>query len=231
MTSAGAVQPRLDVELARGRDEHADGAGIDQRQDALAHQHAGLVQILADIGEALVAAAGGRVGVVREHRDAGGQRAGGRLVEGVRVDDRHRDGRGLRGDGGVHGVDHLGHVGGRRAGPLMIAAEQRAGVGDAVLGRHEERVGRHVIDEHELPARMLGERPGAGGGGTGGAGHQPGGGRGGQHGGHRGTLQQGAARGRQRCGFVSRLGHLFPPLPRCRDGPVRCAILVPQLFV
>ena len=57
----------------------------------------------------------------------------------------------------VHGVDHLGHVGVLRAGPLVRAAEQLAGVLGAVLRRHEERVGRHVVDQHELRLAALAE--------------------------------------------------------------------------
>ena len=70
-----AIEPRLDVELARRGDEQRDEAGVHQRGDALAHLVAGLVEVLADIGEPLVATAGGRVGVVGEHRNAGFQRA------------------------------------------------------------------------------------------------------------------------------------------------------------
>src|SRR5438477_8898227 len=50
-------------------------------------------------------------------------------------------------------------IGRLRAGPLIVAAEQRTGVLDAVLARDEERVRRHVIDEDEFPAWMRRERP------------------------------------------------------------------------
>jgi len=59
----------------------------------------------------------------------------------------------------AHRVDHLRHVGRLRAGPLIVAAEQRTGVLDAVLARDEERVRRHVIDEDEFPAWMRRKRP------------------------------------------------------------------------
>ena len=56
------------------------------------------------------------------------------------------------------GVDHLRRRRSLGAGPLEVAAEQRAGVVGAVLGRGEERVGRHVVDEDELPFRRRRER-------------------------------------------------------------------------
>ena len=50
----------------------------------------------------------------------------------------------------LSGVDHLADVAGFRAGPLVAAAEQFARVLDPVLGRDEERVRRHVVDEREF---------------------------------------------------------------------------------
>src|SRR5205823_793029 len=88
----GAVYARLDIELARRRDEQRYRAALDQAGDALPHEYARLIEILANIGQALVAAAGGRVGIVGKHRDAGRQGPLRRLVEGLRVDDRHADG-------------------------------------------------------------------------------------------------------------------------------------------
>ena len=73
------------------------------------------------------------------------------------VDDRERDAVGLGADRGVGGVDHLGDHRVDRAGPLVLDAEQLARVLGAVLGRREERVGRHVADEDELPRRRLRE--------------------------------------------------------------------------
>ncbi len=103
-----------------------------------------------------------RIGVVAEDRDAGRERVLDRPVEPLGIDEAHRDRVGLAGDRRVHRVDHLRDVGGLRAGPLIVAAEQRAGVLDAVLARHEERVGRHMVDEHEFPSRMRRERPALG---------------------------------------------------------------------
>src|SRR5205823_15046595 len=50
--------------------------------------------------------------------------------------------------------DQLADVAARRAGPLHARAEQRSGVGAAVLRRHEERVRERVVDEDEAPLRM-----------------------------------------------------------------------------
>ena len=119
-----AVKAGLQVQLPRCRDEYRDLAFADQLDDAFAHHLAGQKQILPDIGEALV---GVRIGIVAEHRDAGRERVFDRPVETPRVDEAHRDRIGLAGNRGVHRVDHLRHVGRLRAGPLIVAAEQRTG--------------------------------------------------------------------------------------------------------
>lgn len=152
-----AVDPRLDVQLARGGDEQPDMAAADQIDNFLAHLEAGFVEILPDIGEALIVAVGRRVGIVGKYRNAGLQGGVGRAVEGFGVDDGDGDGIGLAGDGGVHRVHHLADHGGLRAGPLVIATEIGARVLDAILRRHEERVGGDVIHEYQLPALMLGQ--------------------------------------------------------------------------
>jgi hypothetical protein len=43
----------------------------------------------------------------------------------VRIDDGYGDGSGLGGDGGIHRIHHLGHIGVGRTGPLVVAVEQR----------------------------------------------------------------------------------------------------------
>ena len=145
------VDTRLQVELARRCDKDRDLAGADELDDTLAHHLAEQEQILADIGEALIAV---RVGIVAEHRYAGGERILDRAIEAPRIDEADRDRVGLAGDRGVERVDHLRHIRGLRPGPLIVDAEQRTGILGTVLARDEERVRRHVIDEDELPARM-----------------------------------------------------------------------------
>ena len=148
-----AVDARLDVRLAGRRDEEPDAAALrHERRDALAHLDAGVEEILADVGEPLV---GGRaVGVVGDDRDAGLERLLGRRVERLRVDDADRDAVGLARDRRVHRVDHLGRLGRLRARPLVGGVRHRARVLGAVARRHEERVRRHVVDEHEAPLRV-----------------------------------------------------------------------------
>ena len=145
----GAVDPRLDVGLPGRGDEQRHVAGGDETLDPLAHRHAGGEQVLADVGEPRVARL---VRVVGEDGDLGLQRRVGGLVERLLVDEADRDPVGAAGDGGVERVDHLVDVGVLGAGELVAAAEQLAGVLGAVAGRHEERVRRHVVDEHELRA-------------------------------------------------------------------------------
>ena len=118
---------------------------------------AGDEQVLADVSQSSVA---GSIGVVAEDRDPGGERLVRRTVERLQVDEAHRDAVHLGADGAVHRVDHLAHVGALRAGPLVLAAEQLAGVLRAVLRRDEERVGGHVVDERELELLLLAEDPG-----------------------------------------------------------------------
>ena len=147
----GAVDPRLDVGLPGRGDEQRDVAGGDETLDPLAHRHAGGEQVLADVGEPPVARL---VRVVGEDRDLGLQRRVGGLVERLLVDEAARDPVGAAGDGGVERVDHLVDVGVLGTGELVAAAEQLAGVLGAVAGRHEERVRRHVVDQHELRAAL-----------------------------------------------------------------------------
>ena len=113
----------------------------------LAHLHSGLEQVLADVGQTCI---GGLVGVVGHDRDPGGQCLLHRTVERGRRDQGRRDPVDLLGDRGVDRIDHLPHVARLRAGPLIGAAEQLAGIGRAVLGRGEEHVGGHVVDHREL---------------------------------------------------------------------------------
>ena len=148
-----AVDAGLDVELAGRGDEQRDVTLTDELDDPLAHLEARSVEVLTDVGEAGV----GRVGVVGDDRDPGRQGALDRIVERLEVDDRNRDPVGVGGDRGLEGVDHLGVVGPLRSGPLERRAEQSRRVLDAVLGRDEERVRRHVVDEDEVPLRSLGE--------------------------------------------------------------------------
>ncbi len=155
----GTIDPRLQVELPRRGDEQRHLALTHQFDDARAHHLPGQEQVLADIGEPPVVAAARRIGVVAEHRDAGVERAPDRPVEAFGIDDADGDRVGLAGDCGVHRVDHLRHIRGFRAGPLIVAAEERAGVVDAVLARHKKGVGRDMIDEHEFPPRMRRKRP------------------------------------------------------------------------
>ena len=126
-----------------------------QLDDPLAHLDAGLEQVLPDVGEPVVR----RVGVVGDHRDAGGERLVRRPVERLRVDEADGDAVGLAGDRGVHGADHLADVRGLGARPLERRVQQRAGVLDPVLRRNEERVRRDVVDEDELVLRGLREVP------------------------------------------------------------------------
>ena len=143
----GAVDPRLDVGLPGRGDEQRDVAGGDETLDPLAHRDAGGEQVLADVGQPRVALL---VRVVGEDRDLGLQRRLDGLVERLLVDEADRDAVGAAGDGGVERVDHLVDVGVLGAGELVAAAQQLAGVLGAVAGRHEERVGGHVVDQHEL---------------------------------------------------------------------------------
>ena len=114
-----------------------------------------MAAILTDVGEAGV----GRVGVVGDDRDPRRQCALDGIVERLEVDDRNRDPVGVGGDRGFEGVDHLGVVGPLGSGPLELRAEQGRRVLDVVLGRDEERVRRHVVDEDEVPLRRVGEVP------------------------------------------------------------------------
>ena len=113
----------------------------------LAHLLSGQEQVLSDVRQPCVA---GGVRVVGDDRDPRRQRLRDRCVERVQIDERDADPVHPRADRAVEPVDHLGHVARLRAGPLVRAAEQLARVGSAVLGRGEERVGGHVIDEREL---------------------------------------------------------------------------------
>ena len=70
----------------------ADFARGDLCDDPCAHLFAGQFQVLADVGEALVA---DRVGVVGDDRDARRERLFDRRVERVQVDQRDRDARPL----------------------------------------------------------------------------------------------------------------------------------------
>ena len=146
-----AVDARLNVELPGGGDEERHVARLDEVDDPLAHLVAGQVEVLPDVRESRVRR---RVGVVAQHRDALAERVVRRAVEGLEVDERDQDARRLGRDRRVERVDHLADVRRLRAGPLVAAAEQRARVLRAVDRRHEERVRRHVVDEHELPLRM-----------------------------------------------------------------------------
>ena len=113
--------------------------------------------VLADVGHPVVRNARRDVGVVGDHGDAVvSARVDGRVEGGV-VDQTAPDAVRLRGDRGVERRDHLGDDRVGRAGPLIRAAGQGAGVLDAVDRRREERVRRDVVDHHELVLRMAGE--------------------------------------------------------------------------
>ena len=89
----------MDVELPGRRDKADDRALAHQLDNAPAERFAGGVEILPDIGEAIIALG---VGVVGEDGDPRFERSFGRLVEGVQVDQRYRDAVHLLGDRRVH---------------------------------------------------------------------------------------------------------------------------------
>ena len=152
----GSFEARLQVRRAgtRGEDDHV--AGTHGGDDPFAHQFAGQFQVLADVGQALVGGRG-RVGVVGDDRDAGLQCVFDRHVERRFADQRHRDPMRAGRDGRVYRVDHLTDVFAFGARPLVAAAQQFAGVLDPVLGRDEERVRGHVVDDDEFVFRMRAE--------------------------------------------------------------------------
>ena len=152
-----AFDARLQVGRARRVDEKPDFAFRHDGDDTCAHLFAREFQVLTAVGEALV---GGSVGVVRDDRYTGGERLFDRSVERVKVYERDRDAVGFGGDGTVECIDHLADVAVFRARPLVGAAEQFAGVRDAVLRGCEERVRRDVVDEHEFVARVGAEHTG-----------------------------------------------------------------------
>ena len=87
---------------------------------------------LADKAEALVGAAGRYIGVVADHRDAGGESSGRRCIECRRVDEANRDTVRLSGDSSLHRVDHLGDDAVLRTSPLVTAPQENAGILDTV---------------------------------------------------------------------------------------------------
>ena len=202
-----AVDARLDVQRARRGDEERHVAGRDELHDVLAHLLARDEEVLADVGQPVVA---GGVGVVADHRDLRRQRLVGRAVERLEVDEAHPDAVRLGRDRAVERVDHLVDVAALRARPLVAAAQQLARVLGAVLRRHEERVRRDVVDQDELQLRLRAED--AGGGRARGRGRR---------GARRGRLLAAAAGvedegGHARCSTGQRgaPGHVPPPLVR-----------------
>src|SRR5829696_7095152 len=147
----GAVYARLDVELPRRRDKERYQPLADEADDALAHLHAGLEQVLAYVRKRRVGPRSLAVGVVGDDRDALVERVLDRVIESHRIHHRNGDAVYVARDGRVHRVHHLPYdrlLGSR---PLRRRAQQRLSVLDAVLRRYEERVCGHVADEDEVP--------------------------------------------------------------------------------
>ena len=122
------------------------------RCDLLAHGEARLVERLADVRHPRLRAGPRSIGVVGQHRDPLRACALDRRLEGALVDDAHGDPVRLGADRRVERVDHLADVRLRRPAPGVLHVDEGCGVGGAVLGGHEERIRRHVVDERELPA-------------------------------------------------------------------------------
>ena len=121
----------------------------DGTSEAMCSSHllAGDEQVLPDVGQARACR---RVGVVGDDGNLRRQRLGDRAVERLEVHQRDADAVDAGGDRAVEGVDHLADVARLRAGPLIRAPQQLAGVGGAVLRGREERVRRDVVDQREL---------------------------------------------------------------------------------
>ena len=143
-----AIETRLQVQRTRGSDrQHHMAALLEQRQPAVGDVHAGLIEALAYIGETGVACG---VGVVANHRNADAQGISGGLVECLVIDQGNGDAIRLRGNGRLHGRNHLRDYTVLRARPLVAATHPGAGILNAILGGGEERVGGHVIDKDDL---------------------------------------------------------------------------------
>src|SRR5215210_974218 len=152
-----AIYSRLDVELTRRRYKERHEPLVDEADDPLAHLDAGLEEVLAHVCKRGVRPWPLAVGVVGDNRDTVVQGLLDRLVESDRVYDRDGDAVGVAGDGGVHRVDHLRDNRLFRARPLRRRPKERLCILDTILGRYEERVCGHVVDEDEVPFRRVRE--------------------------------------------------------------------------
>src|SRR5215217_3696727 len=150
-----SVEPRLDIERTRRRYKERHKPLIDEVYDPLAHLHARLEEILAHVCKRRVRPWPLAVGIIGDDRNTVVQGFLDRLVESDRVYDRDGDAVGVARDGGVHRVDHLRDHRLLRARPLGRSPEQSLRVLDTVLGRHEERVRGHMVDEDEVPFRRV----------------------------------------------------------------------------
>ena len=158
-TDSGAVDARLDVGRARRRDEHArphrSRRGRRCACPSPGRRRTGPGRCRRDARCCSRRRCSRPPGCSAFSAESVGR------VEGLVVDQGDRDAVGTAGDRGVDRVDHLVDVAVLRAGPLVGAAEQLACVLRAVTGRHEERVGRHVVDEDELELLRGPEDPAA----------------------------------------------------------------------
>src|ERR1700760_1016974 len=154
----------LDVAGARGGDEDGDVAATrHEGDDLLPHLLAGDVQRLPDVGQPVRADLGLAVGeravrVVGEHRNTRVHGIHDRRLERIRVDNRHGNSVGFRGDRRADVSGHLRDGGGLRTAPLRGGQTEQGGrVGHTVLRRREELVRGDVINEPVLPLRRARE--------------------------------------------------------------------------
>src|SRR4028118_424657 len=142
---------------------HAGGASsrprppVPELDDPVPHLDPGLEEILPDVRGRRVVLPGLAVGVVRDHRYVLIERPLDGIVEGLRIHYRHRDPISVPRDGRVQRPPRLPHARRLRPRPLRLRPEQRLRVFDAVLRRHEEGVGGHVVDEDEVVLGRLGK--------------------------------------------------------------------------
>src|SRR5260370_34110038 len=102
------IKARLQVQRAwTGDGEHDVAAFGHQLQPPGRDVVPGLVKRLSHVAQTLVWAAGRHVGVITDHRDAGGESVGCRRVERPSVDNAHSDTNWLSAKRGPHAADHL----------------------------------------------------------------------------------------------------------------------------